>query len=120
MKNVLVTGADTTLGRALLRQLRTHEGVEHLVGAEPIASSDWLDGAELVPLPGDHRDFVSLLCHYPIDTVIHCGLAPDRSGGRGAPCEARVIDTMRLGAALASPDVSVRSVKFPAPSFSKK
>lgn len=109
MKNVLVTGAGTVLGRALLRRLRLHEGVEHLVGAEATSSSDWLDGAEMLPLPDDHGGLVSLLTEYPIDTVIHCGLAPDRSGSQMEPREARVIDTMQLGAAIASAETSVRA-----------
>lgn len=109
MKNVLVTAAGAPLGRALLRHLRRLDGIGHIVGTEPQASSDWVDGAELIAQPSDQRDLVALLCEYPIDTVIHCGLAPDRSGSLATPSEARVVDTMRLGAALAHPDVSVRA-----------
>ncbi len=109
MKNILVTGAGAPLGRAMLRHLRNLAGVEHIVGVEPTTSSDWVDGAELIASPRDQRAFVDLLAEYPIDTVIHCGLAPDRGGRVATPSEARVIDTMRLGAALASPDVSVRA-----------
>jgi UDP-glucose 4-epimerase len=109
LKNVLVTGAGAPLGRRMLEHLRDLDGVEHIVGVEPTASSDWVDGAELVAFPAEHHELVELLVEFPIDTVIHCGLAPDRSGSAAVPSEARVIETMRLGAALASPEVSVRS-----------
>lgn len=109
MKNVLVNGATSVLGRALLRQLRAREDVEHLFGFEHELSSDWLDGAELLPFPDDHRGLVALLAEYSIDTVMHCDLAPDRSGSQFAPSEARVIDTMRLGAGIASADGPVRA-----------
>lgn len=109
MKNVLVTGAATPLGRRVLHSLRGSEGVEHLVGLESELSSDWIAGAELVPLPSEHRDLVALLAEQPIDTVIHCSMVPDRNGSRAAPSEARVIETMHLGAAVASPECSVRS-----------
>ncbi len=109
MKNILVTGASTPLARALLVWLRRVDGVEHLVGVEPHATSNWIDGVELVALPADHQDLVQLLCQFPIDTVIHCDLAPDRNGSRETPHEARVVETMRIGAALAHGDTSVRS-----------
>lgn len=109
MKNVLVTGAATPLGRGVLHHLRGHEGIEHLVGLEPETSSDWVAGAELVRFPSEHRELVGLLAEQPIDTVIHCDMAPDRSGSQATASEARVVETMRLGAAVASPDSSVRS-----------
>lgn len=109
MKNVLVTGAGAPLGRRMVEHLRGWDGVEHIVGVEPTASSHWVDGAELIGFPTDQHEFVSLLAEYPIDTVIHCGLAADRSGSSATPSDARVIETMRLGAAIASPETSVRS-----------
>ena len=108
VKNLLINGADSLLGRDLLRHLRTRDGVERLFGVESEPSSDWLDGAELLPFPDDHRGLVALLTEYSIDTVIHCGLAPDRGGSQARPSEARVIDTMRLGAGIASAEVPVR------------
>jgi UDP-glucose 4-epimerase len=109
VKNVLVNGATSVLGRALLCRLRAREEVKLLFGFEHEPSSDWLDGAELLPFPDDHRGLVALLAEYSIDTVMHCDLAPDRSGSQFAPSEARVIDTMRLGAGIASADGPARS-----------
>jgi UDP-glucose 4-epimerase len=109
VKNLLVNGANTVLGQALLHHLRAQEGVERLFGIEPKPSSDWLDGAELLPFPEDHRGLVALLAEYSVDTVIHCGLAPDRGGSQARVSEARVIDTMRLGAAIADVDAPVRA-----------
>ena len=48
MRNVLVTGASAPLGRKLVEHLRGHEGVEYVVGVEPAASSEWIEGVELV------------------------------------------------------------------------
>jgi UDP-glucose 4-epimerase len=108
MRNVLVNGAISPLGRRLLALLRESEGVEKVVGVEPRISSNWLEGVELVAFEPDHRALVTLLCDLEIDTVIHCGLAPDRAGECSEPTEANVIDTMRMGAAVGHPDVAVR------------
>ena len=109
MKNVLVTAATSPLGLGVIRRLRRRDGVEHIVGLEPSVSSDWIEEAELVATPSDHGEMLSLLAQYPIDTVIHCGAVPDRTGTTSRPREARVIETMRLGAAVADRESSVRS-----------
>jgi UDP-glucose 4-epimerase len=109
MRSVLVTGASAPLGRKLVEHLRGHERVESVVGVEPAASSEWIEGVELVSFNADHRALVEFLNERRIDTIIHCGLAPDRSGAKVEPGNARVIDTMRLGAAIASPGVPVRA-----------
>ena len=109
MKNVVVTGASSPLGRAVLEELHRSAGVERIVGVEPKASSKHLEGVELVSFSSDHRELVDFLCTNQVDTVLHCGLAPDRSGSLDGPAEAKVIDTMRLGAAIASQDVPVRA-----------
>lgn len=107
MRNVLVTGADAPLGRMLLEHLRGREGVEHLVGVQPATGTDWIDGVELLTLGADHRDLVGFLADNQIDTVVHCGLAPDRNGSSAGRSEARVVDTMRLAGAVTNPNVSV-------------
>jgi len=107
MHNVLVTGAADPLGRRLVEHLRQREGIGRVVGVEPATSSEWIEGVELVAFDADHRALVEFLNDNEIDTVLHCGLAPDRSGRAGGPREARVIETMRLGAAIAHPDVAV-------------
>lgn len=109
MRNVLVTAAVSPLGRHLLEYLRDRGDAERLVGVEPRPGSVQIDDVELVTLETDHRELVGFLARREIDTVIHCGLAPDRSGGCAEPSEARVIETMRLGAAVASPETHVRS-----------
>lgn len=109
MKKVMVTGASSPLGRRVLEQLRRMDQTDKIVGVEPAVTSGHMEGIELLSFSADHRDLVGFLCTNQIDTVIHCGLAPDRSGSLTEPHEAKVIDTMRLGAAIASEDSPVRS-----------
>lgn len=109
MKNVLVTGASTTLGRRLVEHLLDHTDVDRVLGVEPSPASGWVNGAEMLSLGGDHREWVETLCDDAIDTVIHCALAPDRDGSHDTPAEARVVETMRLGAAVSHESVPVRS-----------
>lgn len=108
MRNVLVNGASSPLGHRLLAMLREHPEVERVVGVEPRSTPNWIEGVELVAFEPDHRGLVDLLCELRTDTVIHCGLAPDRGGDCLEPAGANVIDTMRLGAAVGHPDVAVR------------
>lgn len=110
MKSVLVTGASSPLGRHVLEQLRRTDAVEQICGVEPHASNDRVKDVELVSFTADHRELVDFMGERDVDTVIHCGLAPDRNGSAREPTEAKVIDTMRLGAAVSSPDVGVRAL----------
>ncbi len=109
MRNVLLNGASSPLGRSLLARLRDAEGVERVIGVEPKMTDHWMEGVELVAFDPDHRAIVDLLREHKIDTVLHCGVAPDRNGSSSQSLPANVIDTMRLGAAVGHPDVSVRS-----------
>jgi UDP-glucose 4-epimerase len=109
MRNVMVTGASALLGRLVLEQLRRCDGVEHIVGVEPKASARHMAGVELVSFNADHRHLLEFLSSNRIDTVFHCGMAPDRDGSFPAASEAKVIDTMRLGAAIARKESPVRS-----------
>lgn len=109
MRNVLVTGAASPLGKRLIEHLRSHDDVERVVGVEPPTSSDWIEGATLVSLGSDHREWVDLLQDDAIDTVIDCGLVPDRNGTRAEPVEAKVVDAMRLGAAVGHSSARVRA-----------
>ena len=105
----MVTGASAPLGRHVLEQLRRCDGLERIVGVEPIASSTHMEGVELVSFSGNHRGLVKFLIANHIGTVLHCGMAPDRDGGHSQTREAKVIDTMRLGAAIAHEESPVRS-----------
>lgn len=109
MRRVLVTGADDPLGRRVLETLRGRVGVERAVGVERSATASWVDGTELVAFDADHRELSDFIDRHEIDTVVHCALAPDRSGRERLPCEARVIETMRLGAAIARDESPVRA-----------
>lgn len=109
MRSVLVTGASAPLGRRLLEELRNREGVDSLVGIGSSARADRLEGVEWVAFDGDHRQLFEFIVDHRIDTVIHCALAPDRSGSQHRPSEARVIDTMRLGAAITHEGSPVRA-----------
>lgn len=109
MHNAMVTGAHTPLGRRVLEELRHCSGLEHIAGVEPIAGSEPMQGVELVSFKSDHRDLVEYLISNRIDTVLHTDMAPDRDGGHCEALEARVIETMRLGAAIAHAESPVRS-----------
>ena len=111
MRRIVVTSAETPLGRAVLAALRAMPGVEQVRGvtskekhARPIG-----EALEVVPYVPDHRPFCEYLEKEAIDTVIQCGLTPDRSGMGQVESEADVIATMCLGAAIAQPGSSVRS-----------
>lgn len=108
MRRVLVTGASAPLGRRLLERLRAHADVEQAVGVERSSTAGRLEGVEQIVFSADHRELNHVLSEREIDTVIHCSLAPDRTGQYAYPCEARVIDTMRLGAAIAHEGSPVR------------
>jgi UDP-glucose 4-epimerase len=83
--------------------------VERVVGFESRPSADWIEGVELVPFEDDSRRLEAMLQDFRTDTVVHCGLAADRSGAVAEPSGGDVIQTMRLGAAIGDPKVSVRS-----------
>jgi UDP-glucose 4-epimerase len=109
MRSVLVSGADTPLGRGVLESRRDRDDFVRGVGIEPTATTKRLDGVELVSFNSDHRELFDFIAHHQVDTVIHCSLAPDRSGGRPQPSEARVIETMRIGASIAHEGSPVRA-----------
>lgn len=109
MRNVLVTRAESPLGHGLLLRLRRFYDLGRVIGCDRRPHPCAETGVEHVNLAEDHRGWVDILARHEIDTVIHCGLAPDRSGRREPATEAGVIETMRLGAAIASDDVGVRT-----------
>ena len=105
MRRIVVTSAGSPLGLAMLAALRAMPGVEQVRGvtstdkhARPIGEE-----LEVVPYVPDHRPFAEYLEKESIDTVIQCGLVPDRSGLGPVESEADVIATMCLGAAIAQP-----------------
>ena len=111
MRRIVVTSAGSPLGLAMLAALRAMPGVEQVRGvtsndkhARPIGEE-----LEVVPYVPDHRPFAEYLEKESIDTVIQCGLVPDRSGIGQVESEADVIATMCLGAAIAQPGSNVRS-----------
>jgi len=111
MRRVVVTSAGTPLGLAMLAAMRAMPGVEQVRGvtsnerhARPIGEE-----LDVVPYVPDHRPFAEYLEKESIDTVIQCGLVPDRSGVGSLESEADVIATMCLGAAIAQPGSTVRS-----------
>jgi UDP-glucose 4-epimerase len=125
MRNAMVSGAHTPLGRQLLERLRRCDGLERIVGVEAIVSSKHsprhananrnarahapMEGIELVTFDDDHRGLLEFLISNHIDTLLHCDMAPDRTGDPCEALEAKVIDTMRLGAAIAHDGSPVQS-----------
>lgn len=109
MKNVMVDGASSPLGAAIAEALSHRPEVERLVGVEPELSSSWSPEVELIDSEPDHRLMFQYMQDYKIDTVIQCGLAPDRTGDHREPEAGNVIETMRLGAAIGHKGSPVRS-----------
>jgi UDP-glucose 4-epimerase len=110
MERVLVTGATNPLGRHLIQRLQEEPGLAKVIGVEPRTTTDWMDGIELVAFEADDRELVGFLADQRIDTVIHAGMVPARSGSPTSSGPADVIGTMRLCAAVGSPRVSVRAL----------
>jgi UDP-glucose 4-epimerase len=110
MERVLVTGATCPLGRRLIQRLQEEPGLSKVIGIEPRNTTDRMDGIELVEFEPDDRELVAFIADQRIDTVIHAGMVPARSGSMARVGPADVIGTMRLCAAVGSPKVSVRSL----------
>jgi len=109
MKNVMLDGAASPLGNRLAEFLADRPEVKRLVGIEAELSSDGSPEIETTAYEPDHRRQLEFMREYEIDTVIQCGVAPDRSGGPMKSEMADVIGTMRLGAAIGHADSPVRS-----------
>jgi UDP-glucose 4-epimerase len=109
MRNVLVTGATSPLGRRVAQRIQERPEVERVVGLGSGQHAKRQGGVELVAIRPDHRELVAILRELTIDTVVHCTLAPDRSGASSHSEGGNVIDTMRLATAVGHDDVPVRS-----------
>ena len=111
MRRIVVTSARTPLGRGLVDALRASPSIEHVRGVEsrPRTAGRDQDDLDIVPFVPDHRPFIEYLEKQRIDTVIQCGLVPDRSGAASSAREADVIATMCLGAAIGQVGSCVRS-----------
>jgi UDP-glucose 4-epimerase len=111
MRRILVTAGRSPLGRAVVEMLRAAPAVEQVRGLEARPSQDGRDEGEIdfVSFVPDHRPLVEYLGKERIDTVIQCGLLPDRSGLGAKLREADVITTMCLGAAIGQEGSTVRS-----------
>ena len=110
MERVLVTGATNPFGRQLVQRLQEEPNVEKVIGIEPRATTEWMNGVELIAFDPDDHELVRFLADQGIDTVIHAGMTPARSGTFARTGPADVIGTMRLCAAIGSPSVKVRSL----------
>jgi UDP-glucose 4-epimerase len=116
MRRIVVTGARSPLARHVISALRAIPTVDTVCGVEnrkPAASSGRPahDDAfiKIVPFAPDHRPFVEYLEKESIDTVVQCGLVPDRVGLAMRSVDADVISTMCLGAAIGHEQVVVRN-----------
>lgn len=111
MKRIVVTEAATPLARLLIAALRACPDVERVLGVVDPArvGRRRSDDEVAVPLVPDHRPFGEMLVKEGVDTVVQCGLVPDRTGAAARTAEADVIATMCLGAALSGAASPVRS-----------
>jgi UDP-glucose 4-epimerase len=110
-RRIVVTGADSPVGQTLLEFLVEQPDVESVRGIVPkhLPGDRNRTKLDVVPFHSDHRAFVDYLTEERPDTVIECGLAPDRTGLVSSKREADVIGTMRLGAAIGSDQGAVRN-----------
>lgn len=110
MKSVLIVGASTPLGRHVAARLVTHPDAEHILGAASRKDEAPIPGVETVLLDRDLHELAPLLDEHQIDTVVHAGMAVDRTGTTSRPATADVITTMRLAAAMDRDGSPVRAL----------
>lgn len=109
MRRVLVTGAASPLGCCLTDRLHVTSGVVKVFEFDLDGPSGRLERTA----GGSPREYDSLsdvLHANDVDTVVHCSLAPDRSGATTEPKSADVVGTMTLCAALSDRALPVRSL----------
>lgn len=111
MRRAVVLGGGSPLGRRVRKTLDGSDVFESAVGIEryPYDDPKLNEGLEFLSWAPDHRPFAEYLIKEEVDTVIDCGLAPDRNGSRSRPAEADVISTMYVGAAISDERSCVRS-----------
>jgi UDP-glucose 4-epimerase len=111
-RRIAVTAGRSPLARRVIERLRADARVELVRAIEPSQAphrgKQRGEDVDVVPFAPDHRPFTAYLEQERIDTVIQCGLVPDRSGLAERTSEADVIGTMCLGAAIAHEGVPVR------------
>ena len=110
-RRIAVTDAQLPIAAPIMDALRACSDVEFVGGVVTRKGARVPHARDLatIPLSADHREFVAYLRSHAIDTVVQCGLAPDRSGRRRSCTEADVIGTMCTGAAVGHEDVRIRS-----------
>jgi UDP-glucose 4-epimerase len=109
MKNVMIDGVSNPVAAQLAASLSQRQEIKRLIGAETAVSANWSEDVELIAMEPDHRRQLECLRDYEIDTVIQCGVAPDRLGVCHKPAPADVIGMMRLGAAIGHAKSPVKS-----------
>lgn len=110
-RRIVVTDAQHAIAAPILRALRASSAVEFVGGVATRAGryASRSGDIEVIPLASDHRAFGAYLRSHAIDTVVQCGLAPDRSGRPCARTEADVIGTMCTGAAVGQEGTAIRN-----------
>jgi nucleoside-diphosphate-sugar epimerase len=109
MQRVLVTGALTPLGRRVTARLGERGDVEAVVTADfRQGAFERVSAVTRVAAP-TRQSLAELIDSTPIDTVIHAGMCPDRSGTPSGGA-ADVIATQQLTAAISGRDTPVRVV----------
>ena len=109
MQRVLLTGASTLLGRRVAARLGKRPDVLAVVTADIRRGALQPVGAPAAPAPAG-QSLAELIEDTPIDTVIHAGMCPSRSGAPSEEAAADVIATQQLTAAISGRDTPVRVV----------
>ena len=92
MRRVLLTGASTPFGLRVAARLESRDDVEAVVGVD-----------------GQGRSLLQLIDDASVDTIVHAGMCPSRSGVASRDA-ADVISTQQLTAAISGREASVRVV----------
>ncbi len=108
---MIVTAGRSPLGRRVVDHLRDEGSTEFVRGVDvrPRGRGEPGDDCAYIEFVPDHRRLSEYLEKEGIDTVIQCGLAPDRSGIDSKAKESDVIGTMCIGAAIGQDGSSVRN-----------
>jgi len=109
MRRVLITAGATPIAGSIAESVLAQPDVEAVVLVDEHAP-DPVPAAEVSVAGKGYVDLRDVIDDGRIDTVIHAGLAPDRTGARPRTNRADVITTMHIAAVAADVDGPVRTL----------
>jgi UDP-glucose 4-epimerase len=110
VRRVLVTGGQAPLARAIAAHLASCEATDAVLLADHPRPQP-LPHIRVVPMGGrGYEDVRDIVNEHQVDTVVHCALAPDRSGALRRDRDAGVIATMQVAAVASDLSGPVRTM----------